>query len=148
MAGATPRNSTQSRSASRSSKGNVRFTENTGIPVQEFLDDVVDNGGRFVDFRYNVNGSNGGKTCLLVVKMSKVNANGEEVLSNESIFASPEAHEALIKQKGTDEPLKGITVSEFYETDQTTGKETGNTKWMLCKQSGESTSLADLGLRI
>lgn len=144
---ATPRTATQSRVNRTADRQNVHFTDNTGIPVAEFIDDVEQNGGRFVDFRYNVNGSNGGKTCLLVVKMSKVSKDGEEIIANESIFASPEAHDALMKQRGSNEPLKGITVSEFYETDQKTGAETGNLKYMLCKQSGESASLADLGLR-
>ena len=153
------------------------FVENTAsMPVQDFLDEYVapykDEGARFIDFRYdsgestNPNRAGKMKVSLLTIRMpqmrvnpdsksvelnDKVSADGEVInapLVDYKVYASEKANEVLIAQKGTKTPFKGINVSPYYDTDPTTGNETGLAGFSLSISSGESVEASALGLRI
>lgn len=133
------------------------------LDVQSFLDEMVfPDGGRFVDFKYDSGTSTRGKrkASFLTVSMPKyvptedgieavVDENGEVTKPvPTTIYASKECNDVLIKQRGSDQPFKGISISAYYETDQATNKRTGKVGFMLTKSSGESVDAATLGLRI
>lgn len=163
------------RVASADDANQKHFVENTAsMPVQDFLDEYVapykDEGARFIDFRYDSGESarreGKQKVSLLTVRMpqmrvnpdsksvelnDKVSADGEVInapLVDYKVYASTKANEALIAQKGTKNPFKGINVSPYYDTDPTTGKETGLAGFSLSISSGESVEASALGLRI
>jgi hypothetical protein len=161
----TPRNNSNSRNAQVNANTNdVDFVKGApNLDVQGFLDEMVlADGGRFIDFKYDSGMSARGnkrKASFLTVKMPKyvptedgmepvVDENGEVELTNTTIYAAKDANDLLVKQKGSTEPLKGISVSAYHETDQATGKRTGKVGFMLTKSSGESVDAASLGLRL
>lgn len=143
--------------------------------LDEYVAPYKDEGARFIDFRYDngesstrkdADGKPRMKVSLLAVRMpqmrvnpdsksvelnDKVNADGEVInapLVDYKIYASEKANEALYKQKGSKTPFKGINVSPYYDTDPTTGKETGLAGFSLSISSGESVEASALGLRI
>lgn len=160
----TARSNSNSRNAQVNNTIDVDFVKGApNLDVQGFLDEMVlADGGRFVDFKYDSGISARGnkrKASFFTLKMPKyvptedgiepqVDENGEVVLSSQTIYAAKDANDLIIKQRGSDEPFKGISVSAYYETDQATNKRTGKVGFMLTKSSGESVDAATLGLRI
>ena len=113
------------------------------LPILDFVDEIEAEGGKITDFRYNViakTEKGPKKTCLLSFRKAVAwddEGNASEFKSFRA-FASDEAYDALMKNRGTDSAYDGITVSAFKETDQKTGKETGEIGYVLCKVTGES----------